>query len=402
MNLSSGARAGARFGGVCAWLVSLAWLTACGTSSNSPSDTTQAGTAGQLPGGGGAINTPAPGAGSGGASTSTPVGPSSGTGGAPAVAGGAPSGVAGSSGGASPAPSGGAGSPAVGMAGSAGSGVAGAPNTSGPACTTDEERKFSFFVTSQAGLQRLSGNADGFGGDLGGLAGADKICQQLAESSSPCQSTKVWRAFLSTTTEDAIDRIGKGPWYDRRGRLLANGLDDLLPLEDTEEGGRPRNADPEIRNDFPNEDGTPNQFPDGGTRSVDNHQVITGSGSDGRLYKQEVGSGMSGSAGASGAGGRSGFPGKGGLGFSGTTCRDAEGWTPEAATCWNWTSSEFKGCPRVGHSWGAFSGWDWISVWNESGCAPGGTIIQEGAGDDSRKIGSGGGYGGFYCFAVTP
>jgi hypothetical protein len=228
----------------------------------------------------------------------------------------------------------------------------------------------------------LSGKADGFGGDLGGLAGADRICQQLAESSSPCQSSRVWRAFLSTTQEDAIDRIGNGPWYDRRGRLVANSKADLLPTGNDAEDGRPLNAAPEIQNDFPNEDGVPNQYPDGGTMSVDNHQTLTGSGGDGRLYMQTE---------------------PGGKSTSSTGCQDAAGWTKEAATCWDWTSSEPKGCPRVGHSWGSdFSGHNWISVWNESGCAPGGTTRQIGGTDDSRKVGSAGGYGGFYCFAVTP
>src|SRR6185295_9052963 len=90
---------------------------------------------------------------------------------------------------------------------------------------------FSFFMTSQAGLARLANNANGFGGDLrfnkaDGLTGADEICKQLAEASMPGNG-KTWRAFLSVTRGpagtpvNAIDRIGDGPWYDRRGRVFA-------------------------------------------------------------------------------------------------------------------------------------------------------------------------------------
>src|SRR3954466_9747723 len=98
---------------------------------------------------------------------------------------------------------------------------------------------FSFFVTSYVALQRLSGSQSGFGGDLrygesDGLRGADKICREIADGSLPGAGKKTWRAFLSVTRASdgkpvhAIDRIGKGPWYDRRGRLVAATKDDLL------------------------------------------------------------------------------------------------------------------------------------------------------------------------------
>lgn len=233
------------------------------------------------------------------------------------------------------------------------------------ACPTEEENLFSFFATSHAALQRESGSEDGFGGDLGGLSGADAICQSIAEYSSPCQSNKVWRAFLSTSTEDAIDRIGTGPWYDRLGRLLANDVEEL-------QNDRPPNAHPAIKDDFPNEDGVPNQYPDGD--HVDNHQFLTGSNSEGRLFDENVG--------------------------AGTICEDT--WSIAAATCNDWTTSAEVGCPRVGHSWPRqISGINWISVWNEGGCAPGGVLTDTGGPDGSRRVGSAGGYGGFYCFAVT-
>jgi hypothetical protein len=168
-------------------------------------------------------------------------------------------------------------------------------------CPTEQEEKFSFFMISHDATIRESGSPDGFGGDLGGITGADAICQRVAEYSSPCQSKKVWHAFLSTSKEDAIDRIGKGPWHDRLGRLFANQLSELL-------NDRPINAAPEIIDDFPNEDGVPNQFPHG--EMVDNHQTLTGSGINGRLYDQA-------------SGGRSG----GGS----TACGDGEEWTVEKA-----------------------------------------------------------------------
>jgi hypothetical protein len=258
----------------------------------------------------------------------------------------------------------------------AGSGTSDAGGATGSgACPTEAEQKFSFFLTSHKALQRESGSRDGFGGNFGGLKGADGICQRIAESSSACQKNKVWRAFLSTTSVDAIDRIGEGPWYDRLGRLLANNKADLL-------NDRPRGANAVIANDFPNEHGVPNHDPEG-TGALDNHQILTGSGTDGRLYKQ---------AESADAGPRG----------SSTAC-NGEVWSAERATCWDWTSAEPLGCPRVGHSWPRQgSGINWISVWNEGGCAPGDNLADRGGLDGTRRVGSAGGYGGFYCFAVRP
>ena len=262
--------------------------------------------------------------------------------------------------------------------------VAGTGGGTGSAvsCPSPEEELFSFFMISHEATQRESGNADGFGGDLGGLAGADAICQRVAEYVSPCQANKSWVAFLSTSTVDAIDRIGQGPWHDRNGRLLANSLSELL-------NDRPVNADPIIINDFPNEYGVPNHYPNSDGVEVDNHQTLTGSGTDGRLYQQNSSSG----------GG--GFP-MGGGGGSADCGYGEEQWSVEAATCWDWTSAAAQGCPRVGHSWPGMSGENWISVWNEGGCLPGGELRQIGGLDGSRRVGAGGGYGGWYCFAQRP
>jgi hypothetical protein len=72
----------------------------------------------------------------------------------------------------------------------------------------------SFFVTS----------SNPKGGNLGGLAGADAICQSLAKAVG---STKTWHAYLSTSTVDAKTRIGNGPWYNFKGERIAQNIADL-------------------------------------------------------------------------------------------------------------------------------------------------------------------------------
>jgi hypothetical protein len=80
----------------------------------------------------------------------------------------------------------------------------------------------SFFVTS---------TSLGKGGDLGGLAGADAHCQQLAGTVGA--GTKTWRAYLSTAETptakgiNARDRIGNGPWQNAKGVVIAQNVDDL-------------------------------------------------------------------------------------------------------------------------------------------------------------------------------
>jgi hypothetical protein len=241
---------------------------------------------------------------------------------------------------------------------------------------TQEELGFSFFATSLAAMQRESGSADGFGGDLGGLAGADALCQSIAEYSTPCAARRQWRAFLSTTSGPvhAKDRIGSGPWYDRVGRVVALTLTDLL-------NERPVGADPAIADDLPNEDGVPNHDPDG-TGQVDNHDFLTGTNDQGELFDVDP-----------------------------------------AYTCQDWTSAEADGTPRCGHTWPAGGGgggtWggrgggdvgggmsNWMSALNEAGCAPADTMTSliESGGPNERNptVGSGGGYGGIYCFALEP
>ena len=80
----------------------------------------------------------------------------------------------------------------------------------------------SFFVTSKS---------QGRGGDLGGLEGADRHCQALAEAVGA--GSKTWRAYLSTQATNnaavvnARDRIGTGPWYNSKGVQVAANLEEL-------------------------------------------------------------------------------------------------------------------------------------------------------------------------------
>jgi hypothetical protein len=79
-----------------------------------------------------------------------------------------------------------------------------------------------FFVTS---------TPIGKGADLGGLDGADKHCQQLAQSAGA--GSRTWHAYLSTQAADgkpainARDRIGKGPWQNAKGVVVAKDVDEL-------------------------------------------------------------------------------------------------------------------------------------------------------------------------------
>ena len=76
--------------------------------------------------------------------------------------------------------------------------------------------EMSFFVTS---------TNPGSGADLGGLEGADAHCTALAEAAGV--TGKTWRAYLSTSTEDAKDRIGEGPWVNAEGTEIAGDIGSL-------------------------------------------------------------------------------------------------------------------------------------------------------------------------------
>jgi hypothetical protein len=122
-----------------------------------------------------------------------------------------------------------------------------------------QPQSMSFFVTSVG---------SGMGGNLGGLAGADKHCQALAAKAGA--GNRSWRAYLSTTgagSVNARDRIGSGPWYNAKGQLIASSVAELHSdkaniTADTalDEQGRQIN-------------------PPGGTNR---HDIMTGSTPDGR------------------------------------------------------------------------------------------------------------------------
>jgi hypothetical protein len=320
--------------------------------------------------------------------------------------------------------------PAASPAGSGASGNAGDAMPAGqaaPAVDVSALAPFSFFVASERVLRELSGSDQGFGGDLrfgetgdgAGLRGADKICTTIAEASMPGSGAKTWRALLSATAGGAdggpvhaIDRVGEGPWYDRLGRIVSNSKADLMQV-------RPASADAAIKNDLPNEDGVPNHDPDL-TGFVDNHHVLTGSDYTGRL------------------------------------CAD-----DPRVTCNDWTKAEGdpNDAPRVGLSWPRGAGFDptmpggggfmppppapggmpgmagmpgapggrgmpagyiqcdagsgegsgggapsnWLSALNEAGCAPGVNTVEMGPPrEENPSVGSGGGYGAIYCFALMP
>lgn len=79
-----------------------------------------------------------------------------------------------------------------------------------------QDAGMSFFVTSQN---------PGQGGNFGGIAGADAHCAALAEAAGV--NGKTWRAYLSTSTENARDRIGAGPWVNAKGVTIADSVDAL-------------------------------------------------------------------------------------------------------------------------------------------------------------------------------
>ena len=79
-----------------------------------------------------------------------------------------------------------------------------------------QDASMSFFVTSQN---------PGQGGNFGGIAGADAHCTSLAEAAGV--TGKTWRAYLSTSTENARDRIGAGPWVNAAGITIAESVDAL-------------------------------------------------------------------------------------------------------------------------------------------------------------------------------
>jgi hypothetical protein len=193
----------------------------------------------------------------------------------------------------------------------------------------------SFFVTS-AGI--------GKGADLGGIEGADRHCQQLAQAAGA--GGRTWHAYLSTQAADgkpalnARDRIGKGPWLNAKGTVVAKDVDELhgannlTKQTDLTERGEVVNG----RGDTPNK-----------------HDALTGTTPDGKAFP----------------------PG-------------------EDKTCKNWTSST-QGAAMLGHIDRQGIGDDEAAhSWNSSHPSRG-----PDGGCSQADLRSTGGDGLFYCFAAN-
>ena len=193
-----------------------------------------------------------------------------------------------------------------------------------------------FFVTS-VGI--------GNGGNLGGLAGADNYCQQLAQAAGA--GAKTWRAYLSTQPADgapavnARDRIGKGPWQNSKGVVIAK---DVAELHSAANNLTKATALSEKGDVINGRGDTPNR-----------HDVLTGSQADGTAF--------------------------------------AAG---DDRTCKNWTSST-QGAAMVGHADRVgLRDDDASKSWNTSHPSRG-----PDGGCSQNDLKSTGGDGLFYCFAAN-
>jgi hypothetical protein len=119
-----------------------------------------------------------------------------------------------------------------------------------------QQTAMGFFITSAG---------PGKGADLGGLAGADAHCQQLADAAGT--GTRQWRAYLSTSQENARERIGNGPWHNAKGELIAP---DLEALHSDANGISKQTALTETGQQVNGRGDTPNR-----------HDILTGSNPDG-------------------------------------------------------------------------------------------------------------------------
>jgi hypothetical protein len=118
--------------------------------------------------------------------------------------------------------------------------------------------QISFFITSVG---------SGKGANLGGVQGADAHCAMLAKAAGAA-GNRTWRAYLSTSAGNARDRIGKGPWYNSKGVMIAKDVDDLHSDKNNltkETQLNEKGAVVNGRGDNPNM-----------------HDILTGSGLDGR------------------------------------------------------------------------------------------------------------------------
>jgi len=194
----------------------------------------------------------------------------------------------------------------------------------------------TFFVTSIG---------PGKGADLGGLEGADKYCQTLAAASGA--TAKTWRAYLSAQAADgkpavnARDRIGKGPWQNSKGAVIAKDVADLHSASNNLTKQTALSEKGEVIN---GRGDTPNR-----------HDALTGSQADGTA-----------------------FP------------------AGEDRTCKNWSSST-QGAAMVGHiDRIGLRDDDASKSWNSSHPSRG-----PDGGCSQADLKSTGGGGLFYCFAIN-
>ncbi|KPD10624.1 hypothetical protein [Phaeobacter sp. 11ANDIMAR09] len=206
-----------------------------------------------------------------------------------------------------------------------------------PASAQEEvSPKLSFFVTSST----HSGNLDG-------LQGADAICQTLATQVGA--GHRVWRAYLSTHGSretqaiNARDRIGKGPWFNAKGVLIAETVADL-------HGDIQRDSNRIMQSTALTETAAIVPGRNRPERVANQHDILTGSDSHGRAF-------------AAGA-----------MRFNNLTCD-------------NWTNGSNSGQAMVGHHDRLSS---WNTSWNSSHASKGCSL---------EALAQTGGAGRFYCFA---
>jgi hypothetical protein len=253
-------------------------------------------------------------------------------------------------------------------AGGSGAGGTGAGGTSSEECVdSGAAETFSFFLTSYHHIVELSGSDDGFGGDLRwngaatGLEGADAICQEMARR--VCHGDKTWKAYLSTSEEDAIDRIGAGPWYDYAGELVAENTAGLT-AGDRPAGGCCDDGTYDELGTF--HDGSSDVNDDG--IDDDDHDTLTSTKTDGT--------------------------------YSGFSCDDWTSTTTAAPESGGGGPGSGDSTFVLGHSWPAQSGQSWVAAHSARGCQAGTNFIQNGGGMGGVTVGAAGGYGAFYCFAA--
>ncbi len=200
-------------------------------------------------------------------------------------------------------------------------------------CADPQQNRMTFFVTSAG---------SGKGADLGGLAGADRHCQNLAQAAGA--GNRTWRAYLSTAATvdtpgvNAIDRIGRGPWQNAKGVVIATDIENLHGRNNVtkETNLTEKGAVVNGRGDTPN-----------------THDVLTGSQRNGLAFP----------AGAD-------------------------------LTCGNWTKSGADGAAQLGHSdRQGLTDDDVARSWNSSHASRGGCS------QDALK--GTGGAGLYYCFAAN-